>query len=176
MELSTALTGAKGAFDLLQGAIRARDDAKIQAATLELREKLFAMSDIAMAYVERNAALVSRNAQLELTSAEQARAIAKLEDKAAERARYALHEIRPGAFVYAFVPTAGADARPAHYLCQPCYDRGIRAVLRHVAPGKGYSERWVCSEGGGPHIVTLPGTALPQDPPIRSAGHFGRQW
>ncbi len=155
MEFATTIAGAKAALDLLSGAIRARDDARIQAATLELRERLFAMSDIAMAYIEKNASLVSANAALQLAHAELGRVHAELVDRMRERERYVLHDVATGSFVYASQPPVQGEQTPAHYLCQPCYDQGTKAVLRFARASVGVYARLVCPVGNG-HTIALP--------------------
>ena len=53
-----------------------------------------------------------------------------LKERMAERARYALHDIANGVFVYRSNGfTADGDREPVHYLCQPCFDKGTKAVL-----------------------------------------------
>lgn len=158
-----AFTSAKATFDLLKLAVDARDHAKAQAATLELREKLFAMSDIAMAYVEKNAALVARNAALELANAEHVRAKAELEEKIRERERYPLHELESGSFAYAYQPPGEGPHEPPHYLCQPCYGQGRKTVLRHTQGLYGWV--WYCAADNRHEIAAGPQSA---PPPLRS--------
>ena len=142
MELGTAIASARATFELLRLAVLARDDAKLQAATYEMNEKLRAMSETAMAYVEKNAALVSENAELKLSNAVNLQAKADIERRLRDRENYVLHEIRTGAFVYAPKPGVQGHETPAHYLCQNCYDKGVKSVLR-LSDG---SIRWVCAE------------------------------
>jgi hypothetical protein len=53
----------------------------------------------------------------------------KANDALAERGKYQLHELSPGVLVYRCVE----GEQPAHHLCQPCFDKGTKAVLqRHV--------------------------------------------
>jgi hypothetical protein len=130
-DLTTALAGAKATFELLAGAIRARDSMKIDDATLQLRRQLFEMSDIAMSYIEKNAALASANAQLVTANAEQAKAHAKLEAQLLENQNYSLQPMGDGAFVYKYEPPVEGPQAVAHYLCQPCKDKGMKSVLRH---------------------------------------------
>jgi hypothetical protein len=130
MEFAAALTSAKAAFDGLKLAIDARDDAKVKALTLELRERLFAMSDIAMAYIEKNAALTEELATLKLANAANLQADAEIENKRRERESYVLHQVAPGAFVYQYKPAVGAPQGPSHYVCQPCFDAGQKSVLQ----------------------------------------------
>lgn len=178
MELATAIASAKATLELVLLAAKARDAAKLEAATLELRSQLFAMSDIAMAYIEKNVALVTSNAALQEANAEHVRAIAELEQKLVERERYALHELRPGAFVYSPKASQAApdqSAMAAHYLCQPCYDKGLKAVLRFHPARTGTDAHYTCPEGGMAHTIALPGTALALEP-SRTISRGLRDW
>jgi len=72
----------------------------------------------------------------------------ELQAKLAERSRYELYELAPGKLVYAPKPDAN-DAQPAHYLCQNCYDKGIKSVLRRIGPSAHDSQiSWMCAERG----------------------------
>jgi hypothetical protein len=159
MELGPAIASARAAMELLSIAVKARDDSKVQAATLDLREKLFAMSDIAMGFIEKNAALVTENAALKLANAQHLQAKAEVEDRLRERENYVPHEIRPGALVYAYQPRMQGNAAPAHYLCQACYDKGTKSVLQFSPARPSQDARWLCPEQTSHHI-TAHGTAL----------------
>jgi len=137
MELATAMASARAALDLLQLGVQARDDAKLKAATTELSARLFDITQKALLLQERNAALVEAHAV-------QVRRIAELEQKAMDRESYVLHEARRGAFVYAPRPGHhGADV-PPHYLCQPCYDAGVKSMLRYAEGNEWTHGKWQC--------------------------------
>jgi hypothetical protein len=122
MELQTAIAAAGAALQVIKGAIAARDDAKAQAALFEVQDRLLAISTTSLDLSDRNAAL-----QALLHEAEREKR--ELKGRLEERGSYVLHEIRPGAFCYASKP-AHEGLEPAHYLCQLCYDKGIKSVLR----------------------------------------------
>jgi len=166
IEITGALTAARALAELAKVAIDARDDAKAKAAIADLQSKLFDATSAALAMAEKASAL-----QTALSEAQREKA--EIEAKLHDRASYALHEIRPGAFVYA--AKAGGDVaadRPAHYLCQPCYDKGVKAVLRFSPARSGTNEMYACPEGGNTHAVVVPGTSLPHPPLRRSPGPF----
>jgi cell division protein FtsB len=54
------------------------------------------------------------------------------QDRLAERGRYELFELSDGVFVYRSSQGNSADGtgEPVHCLCQPCFDKGTKAVLR----------------------------------------------
>ena len=139
MELATALSSARAALDLLQIGLKARDDAKVQEATEALRARLLDVTDRAMLFQDRNAALMEANAV-------QRDRIRDLERQVEDRARYALHELRPGAFAYALSPAHAGVGNPAHYLCQPCYDKGVKSMLRYSEGHDWVHGKWHCPE------------------------------
>lgn len=70
--------------------------------------------------------------------------IRELEAKEREGQRYQLVEMVPdtGAFAYRLRPAAELDERrdePVHFLCQPCFDSGIKTVLQRAPSGNAFS-------------------------------------
>lgn len=122
MDIQTAIAAAGAGLQLIKGSIAARDDAKVQAALFDVQERLLAISTASLA-------LVGDAARFQALLHEAQREKRELEAKLEERAAYTLHEIRPGAFCYAAKPEADG-LQPHHYLCQLCYDKGIKSVLR----------------------------------------------
>jgi hypothetical protein len=74
-------------------------------------------------------ALSEKNRTLESDLAAAKRDYGQLKSQLDERASYLLKEVRPGAFAYA-LKDPGAAGQPAHYLCQACYDSGVKVVLQ----------------------------------------------
>jgi hypothetical protein len=127
IEITGALSAARALAEMAKAAIDARDDVKAKEAVANLQAKLFDATSAALAMAEKAASL---QAALSQSEREKAEIKAKLDDRAA----YSLHEVRAGAFVYAFQPVAGRT-EPPHYLCQPCYDSGVKTVLRKSPNG-----------------------------------------
>lgn len=142
-------------------ALDARDEAKLRSALTDLTLKLNDVSISALASTERAMALQNTIRDLE----DEAR---RLKLEATERERYALTEIRPGALAYKSKHVDGRQDEPTHYLCQPCYDKGVKAMLRYTAPVQGGEGKWLCPEGGAPHTIVHTGTRLPY-PEVRTA-------
>lgn len=139
MDFASIIAGITSAFDLLRGGLRARDDAKVSAATIEISQRLLELGQLTSTAQQEVATLRSSEGELH-------RRIAELEKRQTERDKYSLHEIRPGAFAYASQqPEAGMDT-PQHYLCQPCFDDGLKRVLRFEKAGDYYDARWHCMQ------------------------------
>jgi hypothetical protein len=143
VDIVTAWESGKAMLDVVKLAIAARDDAKIQQALGEMAARMTEIAMSALAAAEKSGAL---HAQLLEANAEKA----VLANRLAERAMYAMHEIRPGAFAYRLL-----DARPngvqhpTHYLCQPCYDKGAKAVLRYQPQTLYLFGKWLCPHATG---------------------------
>lgn len=146
IEITAALTAARSLLQLASDALNARDDAKVRMALSELQSKLFDATSAALAMAEKASSLQSALSESEREKRE---VKATLE----ERGSYELHELEPGSFAYASKASAERPGVPQHYLCQPCYDKGIKAVLRFAPGGELMRNRWLCPEGGGVHTV-----------------------
>ncbi len=123
MELASALATASATFELLKVAVNARDDAKVRAAVGEMASKLSEAYISGLASVERQHALAARVRELE----DKCRV---LEAQAMERESLTEAEVRPGVYAYARKPAQEGEQPNPPYFCQPCYDTGIKAVLR----------------------------------------------
>lgn len=137
MDLPALISGFSATLELLRGALAARDDAKISAATLALTERLAQIGTHAMAAQVRVLELQLANDRLQ-------RELLDLKLQLEQRQHYALHEARPGAFVYRQQSQDGLHGAGAHFLCQPCYDDGIKRVLRFEPRSEWYRARWHC--------------------------------
>lgn len=129
MDLSTALSGAGAALEMLRTGLAARDDAKVQRALHDMSARLTDALMSGLAAAEKATSLQAALSQAQRDKAD-------LEAQIEDRSRYALHEAKFGVFVYAFKPPAqGSPQAPAHYLCQACYDKGIKSVLQRGESG-----------------------------------------
>lgn len=136
MDIGSALSSLSAAFGLAKSAVEARDEAKIKDATAEINEKLLALSTSAFSLIEKNSALARRINDLEAE-------LAELQRKVSERENYSLYELAPGRFVYRFNP-ADDSGNPGHYVCQLCYDQGVKSVLRLHQPGPWGGRHYAC--------------------------------
>lgn len=143
MDFSTAISSALGMVQIADAALKARDSTKASQAISEIQLKLVELSMSALTVTEKNMSLANevRSLQDELN---------ELKRKASDWDKYTLAEVCIG--VHAYQPKKyGTDSGiPFHYLCQPCYDKGIKSMLRFLSHFKGnpqdnYSE-WLCPE------------------------------
>lgn len=125
IEIGAALSGIKALYDATRIAIDARDDAKLKLLMVDMQGKILEAMEAALA--SKSQAMTIQNA-LHVAQDE----LKEIKAKAAERQRYTLTKI-PGQgkqYAYASQPEQGGQNEPPHYICQPCYDKGIKSVLQ----------------------------------------------
>ena len=151
IEITAALTSARTLLGLAKDALDARDDARTRQALSDLQIKLFDVTSAALAMAEKAAAVQSA---LSMAQDEQR----KLQAQALDREQYTLHELRAGAFAYASHAQDAGSQQSQHYLCQPCYDKSIKSILRYAPGGEYFYGKWTCPESAQ-HAVdnTAPG-------------------
>lgn len=131
------------ARDMAKAMLSVRDFNLVAEKVAALNEQLLKAHD---ALLGHSAAML----QLTQENFESREEIRKLKEAAAERGRYSLFEIVPGSFAYRVdvaPDTGGAGdpvkTEPLHYLCQPCFDIGRKAVLGKEA-SQWTAWDWVC--------------------------------
>jgi hypothetical protein len=145
-QAGSAITLAK---EFTKAAVGIRDFNQVAAALSQVNDQLLKAQD----------ALFTHNTQL-LELQEQYRQamdeLRKLKDIVAERGRYQLHELSQGVFVYRFAQEQGAAqeginavAQPTHYVCQRCFDKGVKSVL--IRHDDSWGIRHTCEECGVTH-------------------------
>lgn len=133
MSIASALTSLGATFQLLQGAVAIRDDAKITEATKELNRQIIEVQNACLQLQEKQSAAVEAIEALKDERRELRERIAELDRQARERDAYKLVQLLPGSFAYA---PAEIDEPPAegYRLCQPCMDnRAKKSVLQSMA-------------------------------------------
>jgi len=132
MDLSLIATAASSlglAKDLAKAAIGVRDF-NAQATTIaQMNEQILKAQDALLTHSINMHELQQKYFE----TLEKLRAMEKL---IAERGRYSLFEVSKGVFVYRVIPGehVGHDGNPIppepeHYVCQPCFDKGVKSVL-----------------------------------------------
>lgn len=131
--ITTAVTGAKAAVDLIKTSIAARDQAKAEEAVTEAKrtlavayDALLGVSQEALNLVQQVAAAQKRIEALEAENKQ-------LQAQTEERDRYVLAEIGGGVMAYALKPDDDRG-EPPHYLCQPCMSKNLKIVLQPHGP------------------------------------------
>lgn len=142
-DLASAISSATAMLGIAKGAVAARDDFKAQQAIGDAQGKLLEITTAALALSQTNISLADEIRVLK----DQAH---DLQLKAREREGYALAQIGPGVHAYQSQPAKEGATPPTHYLCQPCYDKGVKVVLRfNESGGDGLSSKrtaWICAE------------------------------
>lgn len=132
-----AFSALKAAKDAAQAALTIRDFNAAGAAISRITDELLKAQQILLT---QQAAMAELQVELEKSRRE----LAELREKAKERGRYSLFEITEGVFVYRKNEiTDGLEGgegipEPMHYLCQGCFDKGVKAVLQ------GWGNNWHC--------------------------------
>jgi len=127
MDISALIAGLTYAHTLAGALVNERDSQKAAAIKIELTEKITAaqvqLSQVLAAVIDKDATihrLAERNRDLEAAQR--------------EKERYRLARIGVGeAFAYQLRPAAELTERndePTHFVCQPCFDSGRKAVLQ----------------------------------------------
>ncbi len=117
--IAGGLASLKAAKDIAESLLNLRDNAKFQAAVVELQGKILSAQSDQFASMER-----VRELETQLT---------KLEAWATEKKRYQLTDFGGGTFAYLLKPEA-ANGEPIHWLCANCYQKGRKSILQFGFP------------------------------------------
>jgi hypothetical protein len=137
----SAIGGVSASLEILNKLLSAHTSKEVADAVSDVQSKLITAHTVALALQEQ--------------VAEQAEEIRKLRETAAEKARYQLVEIIPGRGVFAYfydgtpfkrAPRKPAVSEPPHYICQRCFNKGIKSVLQATSGRHG--NLWHCTECG----------------------------
>ena len=115
--------GIGAARALADAVLKTRDTVKYGPVIAQMNEQL----------INVQGGLVTHNAEMmELQQKYYAACdeLRRLKAVAAERECYSLHEIGPGVFAYRL--DTSKKSEPLHYLCQPCFDKGVKSVLQDL--------------------------------------------
>lgn len=131
-EIVGALQAVKAASELLVGIVRAKVDAKVEAALLDVRQRLIdAQEDLLAAQMQRS--------QLEEELKEVKRQLMSAEAWEQEKTRYKL-TLPPGLYSHVYaVKRSAAAPEPAHYACPHCYQQGRKSILYVKASREGWT-------------------------------------
>jgi len=119
MDLISALTALKQTFDLIKTGFEIHDEVKIKKGISEFLDKYMSLQTSSLDMQQKNMQLLEDKKVVENKYKE-------LEDKLNERDKYSLFEFTEGVFVYKSI----SDNQPKHFLCQNCFDKGVKSIFR----------------------------------------------
>ncbi|RYF41079.1 MAG: hypothetical protein EOO27_46810 [Comamonadaceae bacterium] len=162
-EIAGAFAGLNLAFNVLKGAVAARDDSLIKSAQIDLQEKLLSASTTALSQVQSTHALELEAQQLRTQLLQAQTRVQEVERELEKRSAYTMAQPAPGQ--WARLPVNGVAGPPdsTAYFCATCYADGKEVPLKYRPPGAGHHALLICPKEGG-HSLTL-GGALPRNPP-----------
>ena len=146
--IASALASLKAAKDIAEAMVGLRDAAAFQGKLIEFQSKIIDANNAAFTAQEERSALLERIRELEAQ-------VAKFKAWEAEKEKYELTEVRPGAFAYSLKEEA-AIAGPMHQLCASCFERGHRSILQKETRQPGMSTVLACHECGSDIYVSGP--------------------
>lgn len=157
MDISTLVASVGHIKELADLLIGERDRQKLAAIKLELTEEALRakahLLEVSEATISKDAVIQALRQQIDEMHARQR-----------EKERYVLREISAGrgAFAYQLRPSGELAERsdePPHFLCQPCFELGLKSVLRLEHFNNG-SQALACPANqlhhiglGGGHVV-----------------------
>lgn len=118
--IATAIASLKSAQELATATLSVRDFNQSAAAIAQINEKLLAAQAGLLAH---NTMLL----QLQNDYFQAMKELREIKEAATEKDRYTLVDVANGVFVY---KANVADGETPHYACQPCLDKGDKAVLQ----------------------------------------------
>jgi len=114
-----AVTAIQAARTLGSAALKIRDFNQFAGTITQINEQLLKAQE----------SLFTHNAEmmeLQQKYHEACEQLRRLKAAAKDREGYVLREMGPGVFAY----LSEGRAEPLHYLCQPCFDKGVKSVLQ----------------------------------------------
>lgn len=166
-EIAGAIAGLNLAFNVLKGAVAARDESLIRSAQIDLQEKLLSASTTALSQVQSTHALELEAQQLRAQLVQANARIQEVERELEKRGAYTLTQPAPGQWARLPVGEVAGSPDSTAYFCATCYGDGKEVPLKYRKPSAGYHALLICPKENA-HTLVL-GGALPRNPQ-RSAG------
>jgi hypothetical protein len=154
-----SLGAVKTAFDLARGLKDINDAALRNAAVIELQEKILAAQAAQLDLVQRVNDLEND--------------LARLKTWEAEKERYELKQVAPGAMVYVPKESLRGD-EPIHWLCANCFQNGKKRFLQE-SRGDASFVYHKCQECGGEIRIRKPPSPPRQAIATTRYDPFGRR-
>ncbi|HEV7251691.1 MAG TPA: hypothetical protein VGN97_01125 [Mesorhizobium sp.] len=121
-EIATGYSALKSAYEIARGLKDINDRVALNAAVIDLQEKILSAQESAAAAKQ--------------TLRELQDTIAAFENWSATAARYQLKDFGEGTFAYELKPDAGTG-EPHHLACPNCFEKRVRSVLQFQAKANG---------------------------------------
>lgn len=174
-DLGTAIASISATFNVLKGAMAARDEHLISNAQMELQQKLNDALAMTLTHIQTTHALELEAQKLRAALVQADAQQKELEAKLEKRAHYELSQPALGKWAYTLVGKRTEDAQRTTYFCAACYAQHLEVPLQHVAAGPGSSAMLRCPNSPK-HALSL-GGALPGQPQrVTHSEGFGRDW
>jgi hypothetical protein len=161
--ISAAASSISIAKDLLRAVVGIRDFNEIALAVSKLNDQLLNAQDSLFKHQTQLLALQEQHF-------ETTQKLRKAEEALAERGRYSLFALSEGVMVYRvnLTPMDGqvgdpVTTEPLHYVCQPCFDKGIKVVLQRI--DHSLSTTHFCSNCRQNYLETTKPYTPPHRPP-----------
>jgi hypothetical protein len=129
--IGQGLNAVKALTDIGKTLLGLRDSAKLLEAKVEFSQQLFTVQKALLDAQAEQATLVQTIRDLE-------KEIASFEAWDAEKNKYELKEVAPGALAYMLKPDARAG-QPPHWLCTQCYQHRKASIMQILGGFDDYS-------------------------------------
>lgn len=129
VDIGVGFTALKAAYDITKGLKDIDDRVKLNAAIIELQEKILSAQEATSEARDR-----LRELEAELAARDAWQATAN---------RYALKEFGGNTFAYELVPDR-ADGEPIHRACPNCFERRTRSILQHRFRDVSQQDHYMC--------------------------------
>lgn len=134
--IAGAIGAVSGSFDILRKTLSAYTTKEVINAVSDVQAKLIAAHSVALSLQEK--------------VTKQSEELRKLRETLSDKNRYRLIEMVPGSSSFAYfydgtpfrrAPRQPVISEPPHYVCQKCFDNGVKSILQgrmNLGTGAGY--------------------------------------
>ncbi len=133
MDIATGYSALTAAFEIAKGLKNIDDRVKLNAAVIELQEKILSA---------QQAATEAKSRMQEME-----RRIESYEDWKKIAARYRLKDFGASTFAYELIPEH-ADGEPTHRICPRCFEDRKRSVLQFAFRTASHQDKYSCPSCG----------------------------
>ena len=136
MDITSALSTITALGELTKMVVGGKVDSEVKAKAAELNNAILTLQGTLFTLQSQNHELLKEKHEIEAK-------MVKLANWDKEAARYYLHELCAGVFVYALKPNE-ENPEPSHYLCPNCYQDHRKSILARA--GKSHAgTKYACT-------------------------------